>query len=117
MWGITGVIFQNVAPAATLANGFRFQVFQAHLDPITQKAVTMAWFNKHQLSGNVAGTSQLPFLPKQPQFVDAGDAVTVEVKSLVPASGGGLNAGTVARIQVCLFCSIPDAPPIQGAAA
>ena len=107
IWGITGMIAQQAAPGALLANGFRFQVAQTHIDSTTGEVTTFNWFNKHQVSQNIAGTGALPFLLRQPMIVGAGDALQVEVKSLVPPTTG-LNAGTIARIQLCLFGVIPD---------
>ncbi len=100
------------APAGTvLADGFRFQIFQA--TPTPNGVVQRAWFNKHQVAANIAGSGSLPFLLRKTQPVAAGDAVTVEARSLVTPAHA-----SIARIQVCLFGVLLDvaqsSPPMQG---
>jgi hypothetical protein len=107
VWGLTGTMVLNAAPGTVVAAGFRFQIFQKSTvkDPSTgqPKSVTRSWFNKHQIQQNVLGTGGLPFLLRKTQLCAAGDAITVEVKSLVTAA-----AGQVTRIQVCLFGVVLD---------
>lgn len=102
VWGLTGTMVLRANPGTVVAAGFRFQILQASSarDPATGQAknIQRPWFNKHQVQQNILGTGGLPFLLRQTQLCDAGDALTVEVKSLVTAV-----AGQVTRIQICLF--------------
>jgi hypothetical protein len=103
VWGMVGSMNAAAAPGAAVASGFRFQILHVH--DKTQRV----WFNKHQLSQNVLGTAALPFLLRRTQLVDAGDAITVEVRSLVTPA-----IGTITRVQVCLLGVLLGAQPIGG---
>lgn len=102
VWGLTASMNNNAAPGAVVAAGFRFQVLHAH------GQVQRPWFNKHQIQQNVAGTAALPFLLRKTYPVAAGDAITVEVKSLVTAAQANIT-----RIQLCLVgVIVPDDSPL-----
>jgi hypothetical protein len=103
VWGITATMNNNAAPGAVVAAGFRFQILQGH------GQVQRPWFNKHQIQQNAAGTASLPFLLRKTHPIAAGDAITVEVKSLVtPAAGPALT-----RIQLCIIgVLVPDDSPL-----
>ncbi len=98
VWGLCGTMVNAVAPGAVNPAQFQVQIFQSH------KGNQWTWFNKHQMQNNVLGGAGLPFLLRSTHPVDVGDAVTVEVKSMV--GSGGANT----RIQVCLFGVVPAAP-------
>ncbi len=114
IWAITGTMVLSAAPGTVVAAGFRFQIFQA--TPTKNGVAQRAWFNKHQVQQNLAGTGQLPLLLRKTQPVAAGDAITIEVRSLVTPA-----AGQVTRIQLCLFGVLLDGvaqapPPVQTSA-
>ncbi len=97
VWGLVGSMNNNAAPGAVVAAGFRFQIYQAHLGKRRN------WFNKPQISQNVLGSAALPFLLRQTQLIEAGDEVTVEIRSLVTAAQANIT-----RVQVCLFGVTPN---------
>ncbi|MBZ5523569.1 MAG: hypothetical protein LAP21_15150 [Acidobacteriia bacterium] len=107
VWAMTGTMVNSVAPGAVVAAGFRFQILQTHRNPANGLTTRRPWFNKHQLQSNILGTGSLPTLLRKTHPIDAGDTVTMEVKSMVlpPA------AATICRIQICLFgVIVPDEP-------
>jgi hypothetical protein len=82
IWAVTAVA--TGAPAAFCA-----QVYHDH------KHGQRRWYNTHQLGSNVFGTAQQPTLMKSTQLVEAGDTLTMELKSLDAAAQS---------FQVVLWC-------------
>ncbi|MFL6311643.1 MAG: hypothetical protein ACJ71W_06015 [Terriglobales bacterium] len=95
LWAITG----NDSDAA----GYRVQITQSHqgrLIPLFQKPIE----NK-----NAIGTAQAPWILKETRFLEPGDSISVECKSL------SVNDGS--RIEVVLWLAeLHDDPATTGAA-